>query len=226
MFAKNSGYVDGEEVDELKEALDGELTRKQIISWFKVKRKKEGINSTTRKNQRFSERAKSVLSHVFAKNSGHVDAEEVDELEEILDGELTRKQIFGWFRSQRQKEGITSNKRFSKRAISVLSHVFAKNSGYVDAEEVDELEETLDGEMTRKQILSWFYHQRQKEEITSTNNRLSKRAKSILSHVFAKNSGYVDAEEVAELEETLDGEMTRKLIRSWFYHQRRKEGIT
>ena len=104
--------------------------------------------------------------------------------------------------------------------------MFAKNSGYVYGEEVDELEETLDGEMTRKQILSWFYHQRQKEEVTSTNNRLSKRAKSILSHVFAENSGYVDAEEVAELEETLDGEITRKQIRSWFYYQRKKEGIT
>ena len=104
--------------------------------------------------------------------------------------------------------------------------MFAKNSGYVDGEEVDELKETLDGELTRKQIFRWFWYQRQKEGITSTNKRFSKRAKSILSHVFAKNSGYVDAEEVAELEETLDGEMTRKLIRSWFYHQRRKEGIT
>merc|ERR1711990_1157783 len=187
VFAKNSGYVDEEEVDELEETLDGEMTRKQIFSWFSRQRRKEGINSTTRK--RFSKRANSVLSHVFAKNSGFVYGEEVDELKEALDGELTRKQIISWFSFQRKKEGINStarkNKRFSKRAISVISHVFAKNSGYVDAEEVAELEETLDGEMTRKQILSWFYHQRQKEEITSTNNRLSKRAKSILSHVFA-----------------------------------------
>ena len=44
--------------------------------------------------------------------------------------------------------------------------------------------------------------------------------------MFAKNSGHVDAEEVDELEETLDGELTRKQIRSWFYYQRKKEGIT
>merc|ERR1711990_323178 len=165
VFAKNSGYVDGEEIDELKEALDGELTRTQIIKWFYYQRKKEGINSTTRKNQRFSERAKSVLSHVFAKNSGHVDAEEVDELEETLGGEMTRKQILSWIWNQRSNEGISSRK--SKRAKSILSHVFAKKSGYVDGEEVAELEETLNGEMTRKQIRSWFYYQRKKEGITS-----------------------------------------------------------
>ena len=105
---------------------------------------------------------------MFAKNSGYVDGEEVDELKETLDGELTRKQIFRWFWYQRQKEGITSNKRFSKRAKSILSHVFAKNSGYVYGEEVDELKEALDGELTRKQIISWFWHQRQKEGITFT----------------------------------------------------------
>merc|ERR1711990_923089 len=223
VFAKNSGYVDGEEIDELKETLDGELTRKQIFDWFCYQRLKEGFTS----NKRFSERAKSILSHVFVKNSGYVYGEEVDELKEALDGELTRKQIISWFKVKRKKEGINSttrkNQRFSERAKSVLSHVFAKNSGHVDAEEVDELEETLGGEMTRKQILSWIWNQRSNEGISS---RKSKRAKSILSHVFAKKSGYVDGEEVAELEETLNGEMTRKQIRSWFYYQRKKEGIT
>ena len=77
-----------------------------------------------------------------------------------ISDELTREQVTYWFRNRRRKCGILSRKytKFSKRAKSVLSHVFAKNSGYVCGEELDELEETL--ELTRKQISSWFDRER------------------------------------------------------------------
>ena len=34
--------------------------------------------------------------------------------------------------------------------------------------ETDEIEEALDGELTRKQILLWFHHRRQRKGIPST----------------------------------------------------------
>ena len=46
MFGKNSGYVSGIELDEIEEALDGELTRKQILNWFAYQRIREKIHPT------------------------------------------------------------------------------------------------------------------------------------------------------------------------------------
>ena len=65
----------------------------------------------------FSERAKSVLLHAFAKNFGFVG--KTDEIEEALDGELTRKQILDWFYNHRQRKGIPS--RIKMRLIKWLS---------------------------------------------------------------------------------------------------------
>ena len=163
----------------------------------------------------------------FEENGGWADANKLDEIEAVIGGELTRKQISPWFHKRRRKCGFLSRKNTmpSKRAKSVLSHVFAKNSGYVYDEELDELEETLDGELTRRQIIVWFQHRREKCGIRK-NTKFSERAKSVLSHVFAKNSGYVCGEELDELVETLDGELTRRQIIVWFWRQRKKRGIT
>ena len=46
MFGKNSGYVSGIELDEIEEALDGELTRKQILNWLAYQRIREKIHPT------------------------------------------------------------------------------------------------------------------------------------------------------------------------------------
>ena len=94
-----------------------------------------------------------LLLKTFEENGGYADRKKLDEIEAVIGGELTREQISKWFHNRRKKCGIWSGKytRFSKKVISVLSHVFAKNSGYVCGEELDELEETLDGELTRVQ---------------------------------------------------------------------------
>ena len=106
----------------------------------------------------------------FEENGGWADTNTLDEIEAVIGGELTREQVSKWFHNRRRKCGISPRKhtKFSKRAKSVLSHVFAKNSGYCDGKELDELEETLGGEMTRKQILGWFWKQRKNRGITST----------------------------------------------------------
>ena len=106
----------------------------------------------------------------FEENGGWADANKLDEIEAVIGGELTRKQISNWFQQRRRKFGFSSRKNtmLSKRAKSVLSHVFAKNSGYVYGEELDELAETLGGEKTRRQIVKWFWDKRKKEGITST----------------------------------------------------------
>ena len=111
-----------------------------------------------------------LLLKTFAENGGYADTNTLDEIEAVIGGELTRVQITKWFHNRRSKCGIPSGKqtKFSKRAISVLSHVFAKNSGYCDREELDELEETLGDEMTRKQILGWFFGQRKNRGINAT----------------------------------------------------------
>merc|ERR1711917_119867 len=110
-----------------------------------------------------------LLLKTFEENGGYADTNTLDEIEAVIGGELTRVQITKWFHNRRSKCGIPSGKhrKFSKRAISVLSHVFAKNSGYCDREELDELEETLGDEMTRRQILGWFWKQRKSRGITS-----------------------------------------------------------
>ena len=96
----------------------------------------------------------------FEENGGWADANKLDEIEAVIGGELTRKQISNWFQKRRRKFGFSSRKNtmLSKRAKSVLLHAFAKNSGYIRGEELDELEESL--ELTRKQIMGWFYHER------------------------------------------------------------------
>ena len=63
--------------------------------------------------------------------------------------------------------GLLQNRsNFSERAKSVLLHAFAKNFGFVG--KTDEIEEALDGELTRTQILNWFQHRRQTKGIPST----------------------------------------------------------
>ena len=65
--------------------------------------------------------------------------------------------------------GLTrNNARFSKPVKSLLLNVFGKNSGYVSGIELDEIEEALDGELTRKQILNWLAYQRIREKIHPT----------------------------------------------------------
>ena len=106
----------------------------------------------------------------FEENGGWPDTNTLDEIEAVIGGELTRKQITNWFQRRRRKFGFSSRKNImlSKRAKSVLSHAFAKNSGYVYGEELDELVETLGGEKTRRQIVKWFWDKRKREGITST----------------------------------------------------------
>ena len=104
-----------------------------------------------------------LLLKTFEENGGNIDANKLDELEAAAEGELTRVQISKWFWNRRKKLGLSSKKipkrnEFPKRTQSLLLHVFAKNSGYVCGEELDELEETL--ELTRKQISSWFDRER------------------------------------------------------------------
>ena len=101
-----------------------------------------------------------LLLKTFEENGGYADRKKLDEIEAVIGGELTREQISKWFQHRRKKCGILSK--------SVLSHVLAKNSGYCDGEELDELEETLGGELTRRQIILWFCRQRKKRGITST----------------------------------------------------------
>ena len=110
-FDENGGVADTKKLDELEAAFGGELTRAQIIEWFYRRRNKFGIrhvnkNKALRKHTRFSRRVKSVLLHVFAETSGYIAGIELDELEETLDGELTRKQILNWFSHERIKRGI------------------------------------------------------------------------------------------------------------------------
>ena len=108
---------------------------------------------------------------IFEENGGWADTNKLDEIEAVIGGELSREQLRNWFHYTRSKCGIlegNTRKKFSKRAKSVLSHAFAKNSGYADGKQLDELEETLDGELRRRQIISWFCNQRRKRGITST----------------------------------------------------------
>ena len=111
-----------------------------------------------------------LLLKTFEENGGWADTNKLDEIEAVIGGELTRGQIRRWFYGGRRKYGFLTRKqtKFSKRAKSVLLHAFAKNSGYADGEELDKLEETLDGELRRRQIISWFCNQRRKRGITST----------------------------------------------------------
>ena len=104
-----------------------------------------------------------LLLKFFEENGGTLFGKKLDELEAAVEGELTRNQITKWFLNRRNKLGIRpfnkyEAKRFSKRTKSVLLHVFDKNSGNIDGEELDELEKTL--ELTRRQIMKWFYHRR------------------------------------------------------------------
>ena len=111
-FEENGGVADTKKLDELQAAIGDELTRSQIIEWFYRQRKKFGIRHVrkhtriSRRVTRFSRRVKSVLLHVFAETSGYITGIELDELEETLDGELTRKQILNWFCHERIKRGI------------------------------------------------------------------------------------------------------------------------
>jgi len=110
-----------------------------------------------------------LLLTTFEENKGTVDQNKLDELEAAVEGELTRAQMIKWFWNRREKLGIKksvtipSKKRykpieFPEQIKSVLLRAFAKNSGYVNGEELDELEETL--ELTRTQIINWFYRER------------------------------------------------------------------
>ena len=113
--------------------------------------------------------------NTFEENGGVADTKKLDELQAAIGDELTRVQIIEWFYRQRKKFGIRhvkhtrkhlrKHKRFSRRVKSVLLHVFAKTSGSINGIELDELEKTLDGELTRKQILNWFSHERIKRGI-------------------------------------------------------------
>ena len=120
---------------------------------------------------KYSKKCYTLLLTFFEENGGTIFGKKLDELEAAVEGELTRNQITKWFLNRRSKLGIRpfnkyEAKRFSKRTKSVLLHVFDKNSGHVNGEELDELKETL--ELTRQQIMNWFWHQRQKEGITFT----------------------------------------------------------
>ena len=104
-----------------------------------------------------------LLLKFFEENGGTIFGKKLDELEAAVEGELTRRQISRWCAHRREKLGIRpfntiDNKRYPKRTKSVLLHVFDKNSGNIDGEELDELEKTL--ELTRRQIMKWFYHRR------------------------------------------------------------------
>jgi len=110
-----------------------------------------------------------LLLKTFEENGGVADGNKLDELEAVIGGELTRKQIVKWFHHQRIKCGfglLQNRSNFSERAKSVLLHAFAKNFGFVG--KTDEIEEALDGELTRTQILNWFQHRRQTKGIPST----------------------------------------------------------
>ena len=114
-----------------------------------------------------------LLLKTFEETGGWADSDKLDEIESIIGGELTRQQLYKWFYNQRKKCGIGRKRnfkpsRFSKRAKSVLLHFFAKNSGFVSGIELDEIEESLDGELTRKQIINWFHHQRVREGFPQT----------------------------------------------------------
>jgi len=109
----------------------------------------------------------------FEETGGWANSDKLDEIEAVIGGELTRQQLYKWFHNQRKKCGIGRKRnfkpsRFSKRAKSVLLDFFAKNSGFVSGIELDEIEESLDGELTRKQIINWFHHQRVREGFPPT----------------------------------------------------------
>lgn len=109
----------------------------------------------------------------FEETGGWANSDKLDEIEAVIEGELTREQLYKWFYTQRKKCGIGRKRnfkpfRFSKSAKSVLLHFFVKNSGFVSGIELDEIEESLDGELTRKQIINWFHHQRVREGFSQT----------------------------------------------------------
>ena len=115
-----------------------------------------------------------LLLKTFEENGGYADRRKIDEIEAVIDGELTRMQLCKWFYDHRNRCGMEHQRKcvqFSKRARSVLSRAFAKNSF---VRETDEIEEALDGELTRTQILRWFRRKRKQEGITGTlrNNKL------------------------------------------------------
>ena len=108
-----------------------------------------------------------LLLTTFEENKGTVDQNKLDELEAAVEGELTRAQIIKWFCQRRKNLGIKKSvtipckkryKPYPEQIKPLLLHAFAKNSGYANGEELDELEETL--ELTRKQIIDWFYRER------------------------------------------------------------------
>ena len=120
--------------------------------------------------------------------------------------------------------------RYAK-CYPLLLKIFEENQGYTDTNKLYELEAATEGELTKKQIYKWFWYRRKKLGIDKSmlpignRNHFPKRIKSVLLDVFAKNSGYITEIELDELEETLDGELTKKQIKNWFYHQRIREGI-
>ena len=120
--------------------------------------------------------------------------------------------------------------RYAK-CYPLLLKSFEENGGWTDTNKLYELEAATEGELTKNQIYKWFWHRRKKLGIDKSmlpignRNHFSKRIKSVLLNEFAKNSGYITEIELDELEETLDGELTKKQIKNWFYHQRIREGI-
>ena len=118
-------------------------------------------------------------------------------------------------KSDHWSENLVGNRSFVRyqdgKCYPLLLKAFEDNGGYVVTNKLDEIEAVIGGELTREQISKWFQRRRIKCGILSRKNtKLSKRAKSVHSHVFAKNSGYCDGEELDELEERLGGENTRK----------------
>ena len=109
-----------------------------------------------------------LLLKTFEENGGYADRRKIDEIEAVIDGELTRMQLCKWFYDYRNHCGMEHQRkcvRMSERARSVLLHAFAQNSF---TRETDEIEEALDGELTRTQILRWFRRKRKQEGITGT----------------------------------------------------------
>merc|ERR1712131_56867 len=107
-FEENGGYIQGEKLDELIAATNGEITRKKLLNWFYQKRKKYGFEPMrTTPYVRFSARQTSLLEEAFAENSGYVNYDKLEELERTL--ELNRSQIINWFWRNRSKNGVSIN---------------------------------------------------------------------------------------------------------------------
>ena len=91
-----------------------------------------------------------LLVKTFEENGGYADSAKLDELEQLVGGELTRAQISKWFHARRQwgVSSIRKYRQFSKPVKSFLLHVFAKYSGHPSGRELDEIEEALDQSWT------------------------------------------------------------------------------